>query len=193
MNWFLPITLHGKFLSLEPLTPNHAELMFLHFEDRVTEYLARGGETIASVAALRQHLDELIAIPNRLNWAVVLTNGDVAGRISFSEINIKNNWLEIGTMLMPKFWGSAANPESKLLLMARAFEILGVNRVQFKVDSRNQRSKAAMQKLGAVEEGTLRQFQVRADGFVRDSIMFSVLKNEWPSVRENLKTKLDKM
>jgi N-acetyltransferase len=83
-----------------------------------------------------------------------------------------------------------ANPEGKLLLMTRAFEVLQVNRVQFKVDVRNERSQGSMAKMGAVREGVLRQYQIRADGFVRDSVMYSVLRSEWLEVKQKLKARV---
>ncbi len=192
MNLFEPVTLIGKRIRLEPLNLNlHAAPMFEHFEPRVIEFLARGGEPVRTAIDLRDHLEMLNALPKRLNWAVVmLETAAVAGRISFSEINESHRWIEIGTMLMPRFWGGPANPEAKLLLMTRAFEVLGVNRVQFKVDTRNERSQKAMEKLGAVREGVLRQYQIRADGFARDSVMFSVLRSEWPTIKARLDSRL---
>lgn len=192
MNYFEPVTLEGKHIRLEPLQPNlHATPMFEHFEPRVTEYLSRGGQPVQTAADLQAHLESINSLPKRINWAVrMLETNAVAGRISFSEINENNKWVEIGTMLMPVFWGSVANPEGKLLLMARAFEVLHVNRVQFKVDVRNERSQGSMAKIGAVREGVLRQYQIRADGFMRDSVMYSVLKNEWLEVRQKLEARI---
>ena len=194
MNWLEPVTLQGKFIRLEPLDPaQHAAGMFEHFDASVMEYLSRG-KLIESADDFQAHLTELIAIPNRINWAVrVLENQSVAGRISYSEVKPSDGWLEIGTMLMPAFWGGPANPEGKLLLMTRAFEVLGASRVQFKVDERNARSQAAMLKLGAVREGVLRKYQRRPDGFVRNSVMFSVLDTEWPNVKRNLEDRIGKL
>ena len=191
MDWLEPITLTGTHVQLEPLDPGaHAAPMFAHFDARVTDYLSRG-KPIATVDELRDHLASINALPNRRNWAVrMLATDQIAGRISYAEIKQADKWIEIGTMLMPAFWGGAANPESKLLLMTRAFETLGVNRVQFKVDARNARSQGSMDKLGAVREGVLRQYQIRPDGFVRDSVMYSVIKDEWPAIKAQLQTRL---
>ncbi len=191
MNWLEPVTLQGKFIRLEPLDPaRHAKPMFEHFDADVMTYLSRG-KTIETVNDFEAHLTELVGIPNRINWAVRVLEGDsVAGRISYSEVKPSDGWLEIGTMLSKPFWGGAANPEGKLLLMTRAFEVLGASRVQFKVDGRNARSQAAMLKLGAVREGVLRKYQRRPDGFVRDSVMFSVLDTEWPDVKRNLEERV---
>ena len=137
--------------------------------------MSRGGPAENTPEEWAAYIERLNALPNRINFAV-LVGGEVAGRISYSEVRPSDLWVEIGTMLTPPFQGTAANPEAKLLLMTRAFEDLGANRVQFKVDERNARSLRALERLGAVREGTLRQFQVRPDGFARSSVMFSVLQ-----------------
>jgi N-acetyltransferase len=193
MNWLEPVTLEGDFICLEPLNPPlHAASMFESFDSQSTDFLSRG-ESIQSVEDLQRHLEGINAIPNRLNWAIcVLESNRIAGRISFSEVKQSDGWLEVGTMLTSPFFGGPCNPEGKLLLMTRAFEHLGAVRVQFKVDSRNERSQAAMIKLGATREGVLRKYQRRPDGFLRDSVMFSVLADEWPGVKHNLEISLEK-
>jgi N-acetyltransferase len=191
MNYLETLTLTGQRIRLEPLDPpRHAPAMFEHFEPRVMEFMGRGS-VMESAAQLETHLESLNAIANRINWAVIaISSGVVAGRISYSETKPDDQWLEVGTLLMPAFWGGASNPESKLLLMTRAFDVLNVNRVQFKVDSRNERSQAAMQKLGAVREGVLRDCLVRSDGYVRSSVVYSVLKNEWGAVKVKLEARV---
>lgn len=193
MNYLEPSKLTGHHVRLEPLQPSlHAPPMFQHFEPRVMDFMGKGSE-MSSAAQLEAYLESLNAIPNRINWAVIiLESGAVAGRISYSELKEADKWVEIGTLLMPTFWGGAANPEGKLLLMTRAFEVLGVNRVQFKVDSRNERSQAAMAKLGALREGVLRDCLVRSDGYVRSSVVYSVLKNEWAAVKATLEARVFK-
>jgi N-acetyltransferase len=193
MNWLEPVTLEGKFIRLEPLNPEfHAPSMFEGFDSQSTDFLSRG-ENIQTVEDLQRHLEGINAIPNRLNWAVRhLEKNQVAGRISFSEVKQSDGWLEVGTMLTSGFFGGPCNPEGKLLLMTRAFEHLGAVRVQFKVDSRNERSQAAMLKLGATREGVLRKYQRRPDGFLRDSVIFSVLADEWPDVKRKLEIRLEK-
>lgn len=193
MNWLEPVTLEGKFVRLEPLNPElHATSMFEGLDAQSKDFLSRG-ESIQTVEDLQRHLEGINAIPNRLNWAIcVLEKNQIAGRISFSEVKQSDAWLEVGTMLTSAFFGGPCNPEGKLLLMTRAFEHLGANRVQFKVDSRNERSQAAMLKLGATLEGVLRKYQRRPDGFLRDSVIFSVLADEWPDVKRNLEIRLEK-
>ncbi|AWN23790.1 N-acetyltransferase [Deinococcus irradiatisoli] len=188
--WFDAPPLSGTFVRLEALTPAHAPDLARHATDATVAFLSRGGPAANTVSEWAEYIERLNAIPNRVNFAVWL-GGEVAGRISYSEARPSDLWVEIGTMLTPPFQGTAANPEAKLLLLARAFEVLGAGRVQFKVDSRNARSLRALEKLGAVREGTLRQYQVRPDGYARDSVVFSVLSSEWPAVREALIRRLD--
>lgn len=185
-DWLLAPTLQGRTLRLEALSEAHAEGLLRHLDEDTTRYLSRGAPAEMTVDGIAGYLRALNALPNRVNWAVVTPSGDVAGRISFSEVRPADRWVEIGTMLTAPFRGTTVNPEAKLLLLERAFEVLGANRVHFKVDSRNERSLRAMAKLGAVREGTLRRYQVRPDGFARDSVMFSILADEWPTVREGL-------
>ena len=85
---------------------------------------------------------------------------------------------------------AAAKAVLAQVLLERAFGTLGAGRVQFKVDARNARSLRALDKLGAVREGTLRQYQVRPDGYARDSVVYSVLRAEWPGVRAGLRARL---
>lgn len=153
--------------------------------------LSRGGPSEATPAAWAEYIGRLNALPQRINFAVRrVESGVTVGRISYSEIRWADRWVEVGTMLLPAAQGGAVNPEAKLLLMARAFEVLGAGRVQFKVDARNARSLRAMHKLGAVQEGTLRQYQVVSGGYARDSVVFSVLRSEWPAVRAGLKARV---
>ncbi|QFP77526.1 GNAT family N-acetyltransferase [Deinococcus sp. AJ005] len=191
IEWFQTPTLRGRHIFLEGLDESHAADLCAGADDETVRLLARGGPAEATPDAWANYIGRLNALPNRINFAVCLRESGVCvGRISYSEIRWADRWAEIGTMLLPAAQGTAVNPEAKLLLMARAFEVLGAGRVQFKVDSRNARSIRAMQKLGAEEEGTLRQYQVVPDGFARDSVVFSVLRGEWPAVKAGLETRV---
>ena len=187
--WLQAPSLPGRFISLEALTEAHAADLLAGADEQTVQFLSRGGPTAPTVDAWAEYITRLNDLPDRVNWAV-LRGGVAVGRISYSEVNPADRWVEIGTMLLPAAQGTQANPEGKLLLMTRAFEVLGAGRVHFKVDARNERSRAAMHKLGAVEEGTLRQYQVRPDGFARDSVVFSVLRDEWPAVKAGLQARL---
>lgn len=189
--WLRTPVLTGRIITLEALRAEHAVDLSSGADADTLRFLARGGPEDASAEAWASYITRLNALPNRVNFAVRLNDsGKVVGRISYSEIKVADRWAEIGTMLLPAAQGTAVNPESKLLMMTRAFEGLGAGRVQFKVDVRNTRSLRAMEKLGAVREGTLRQYQLLPDGLARDSVVFSVLRAEWPGVRAGLETRV---
>jgi RimJ/RimL family protein N-acetyltransferase len=117
----------------------------------------------------------------------VLPEGAVVGWSSYLEVSPADARLEIGnTAYTPAVWGTAVNPEAKLLLLGYAFEGLSMGRVQLKTDIRNVRSQRAIAGLGATYEGTLRRYQRRADGTVRDTVLFSITAEDWPDVRRSL-------
>ena len=120
-----------------------------------------------------------------------LAAGEVVGTSSYLDIVVSDERLEIGsTVYRPEAWGTWVNPAAKLLLLEYAFESLQVGRVQLKTDIRNLRSQAAISKLGARQEGVLRRYQRRADGSMRDTVMFSILADEWPKARQALHERL---
>jgi RimJ/RimL family protein N-acetyltransferase len=125
-------------------------------------------------------------------WAVrIAGSGVLVGSTRCTHIEPHHRRLEIGhTWYAPSVWGGPVNPACKLALMRYAFETLGFNRVELKTDNRNLRSQAAIAKLGAVREGVLRAHMVRSDGSLRDSVYFSVVKDEWPTVRAGLRARL---
>jgi N-acetyltransferase len=189
--WISPTTLKGRFVRLEPLTQSHADAMREHYDPIVETFMSRGAPKDTSLAAMEAYIDMLNSEPNRINFAICIQNStDIAGRISYSEIRAAHKSLEIGTMIVPKFQGGFCNPESKLLMLEHAFAVLGAIRVQFKADARNERSLRALEKLGATREGVLRKYQTRPDGFVRDSVVFSILDSEWTTVKANLEERI---
>jgi N-acetyltransferase len=118
-------------------------------------------------------------------------DGRVVGTSAYLEVSPPDARLEIGsTGYCPDVWASAVNPATKLLLLGLAFEQLDVGRVQLKTDVRNLRSQQAIARLGATYEGVLRRYQRRADGTVRDTVLFSVTAEQWPEVRDGLRARL---
>lgn len=118
-------------------------------------------------------------------------SGAVLGTTSYLDIVAADARLEIGaTAYAPATWGTAVNPESKLLLLRHAFDVLGAGRVQLKTDIRNERAQRAIQGIGATFEGVLRRYQRRADGTIRDTVLFSITAEDWPWVREHLEQRL---
>ncbi|MGW4247014.1 GNAT family N-acetyltransferase [Nocardia sp. NPDC004722] len=117
--------------------------------------------------------------------------GEIVGVTAYLDVRPRDAALEIGfTAYSPAVWGTAANPEAKLLLLEYAFETLGVGRVQLKTDVRNHRSQQAIARLGAKYEGTLRRQFRRGDGTVRDSVLFSITVEDWPEVHDRLTRRL---
>ncbi len=120
-----------------------------------------------------------------------LPSGAVVGMSSYLDVSEGDARLEIGaTAYAPEVWGSGVNPETKLLLLGYAFETLGAGRVNLVTDARNARSQRAIARLGARYEGTMRRHKRRADGTVRDTVLFSVIAEEWPGVRAGLEARV---
>jgi RimJ/RimL family protein N-acetyltransferase len=123
-----------------------------------------------------------------------LKAGAVVGTSSYLEVSPRDARLEIGfTAYTPAAWAGVVNPETKLLLLGYAFETLNAGRVQLKTDVRNARSQQAIARLGAQYEGILRRYQRRADDTVRDTVLFSMLADEWPAARDGLVARLDEL
>lgn len=125
----------------------------------------------------------------RWMW-IVRKEGAVVGTTSYLDVVPADERLEIGfTLYRPQDWATDVNPACKFLLMEWAFDH-GFGRVQLKTDILNERSQTAISRLGAVREGVLRRYQRRQDASMRDTVMFSVIRDEWPAVREGLLARL---
>lgn len=186
-----PVRLEGRMLRLEPLSPDHAPGLWPHAGPEVFRWLAdlpRDG----SYEAFRDWLGEILRRPASLTFAMILAaTGELAGVSGYLEIRPEHQGLEVGrTWIGKAHQGSRVNPESKLLLLRHAFETLGAIRVQLKTDLRNIHSQRAIEKLGAVREGVLRRYQIRSNGEVRDTVVYSVLAGEWPAVKARLEARL---
>ncbi|BDG24756.1 GNAT family N-acetyltransferase [Thermus thermophilus] len=186
--WALPERFEGRHVRLEPLALAHLPAFLRHYDPEVYRFLSRA-PVAPTEEALRAHLEGLLGEPGRVNWAI-LFGKEVAGRISVIAPEPEHAKLELGTMLFKPFWGSPANKEAKYLLLRHAFEVLRAERVQFKVDLRNERSQRALEALGAVREGVLRKNRRLPDGAFRDDVVYSVLKEEWPGVKARLEARL---
>lgn len=121
----------------------------------------------------------------------VAASGELAGITTYYDIDPAQRALAIGwTWIARPYWASGLNAESKLLLLERAFDVLGAVRVVWHVDIRNARSQAAVSKLGAVREGVLRKHKLRPDGTWRDTVLFAMTDDEWPVNRERLRERV---
>lgn len=186
-----PVLLEGRILRLEPLSLDHAPGLWPHAGPEVFHWMAdlpRDG----SFAAFRDWIGLTMSRPASLTFAMILVEtGEPVGASGYLDIRPDHRGIEIGrTWIGKAHQGSRVNPESKLLLLRHAFETLGAIRVQFKTDLRNLHSQRAIEKLGAVREGVLRRYQIRSNGEVRDTVMYSVLAGEWPDVKARLEARL---
>jgi RimJ/RimL family protein N-acetyltransferase len=124
-------------------------------------------------------------------YAVRLCDGTLVGTTSLLQADVTDEKIHIGaTLYAREYWGSAVNPEAKLLLLTECFEACGYGRVWLQTDLLNTRSQAAIAKLGAVREGVARRDRRREDGTFRDTVSFSILAPEWPAVRDGLRARL---
>ncbi len=186
-SWVQPVSLVGRLVRLDPMTVADAEALFAAGDAELFRFIPhRAAEW--SLEAFRQYLVELMAIPDRVMLTTRLVASDEAiGSSGFLEIRPEHRGLEIGhTWIARAHQGGAANPEMKLLMLRHAFESLGALRVQLRADGRNTHSQRAIEKLGAVREGVLRQHIVMPDGYVRDTVMYSIVEAEWPKVKHGL-------
>jgi RimJ/RimL family protein N-acetyltransferase len=199
-----PRVLQGKHIALEPLTENH--LADLWPALGVPEVFAGGyGRGPAGLPADEASFVEwmragYLGYADRMPWAVRLSSGSGAeagpdagrlvgvstlGDLDESNANAHAGW----TAYDPTVWGTAVNPETKLLLLSFAFDN-GYNRVRLQADSINDRSRAAILKLGATFEGIERKHLLRADGSWRDTAVYSIIDTDWPAVKAGLLARL---
>ena len=183
------MTLRGSGVVLEPMRADHAEaLAAIGLEPELWRWIPSAVTTLDDMRAyVAKALDEQrrgVSLP-----FVIIAHGAVAGSTRYGNIDLDNRRLEIGwTWVAPAYQRTAVNTEAKLLLLTHAFEQLRVNRVELKTDALNQKSRTAIARLGAVEEGTFRKHIVTASGRVRDTVYYSIIDTEWPTVKRRLET-----
>ncbi|MFI1012467.1 GNAT family N-acetyltransferase [Streptomyces sp. NPDC020965] len=186
-----PTVLTGEHIRLEPLTMAHLPDLFAAGGGDEEIWRWQGGPTPYTEDALGVKLREVLDEAERgvyVPFAVVhRATGRAIGWTSYLDIDAADERLEIGwTWYGRDHWRTAVNTETKLLLLTHAFDELGMGRVQLKTDHLNERSQAAIARIGARREGVLRRHRRRPDGSWRDSVYFSVLAEEWPSVKTRL-------
>ena len=189
-----PVTLAGKWLTLEPLEERHAPDLFATMQsEEVCRYLSWPPPTaLEETLTLIRQARELMAQRQSIVFAQIWNaTGRAIGSTRLLDVRPADRQVEIGsTFLARAYWRTPANTESKLLFLTYCFERLGCVRVALKTDGRNIRSQEAIARLGAVREGVLRRhMQVR--GYQRDTVYFSILDDEWPAVKARLQARLD--
>ncbi len=197
LNKIEPVTLIGRLIRLEPISESHvADLASMGLDPDIWRLMRYGEMRSADdIRAWVLHLLELEKRGTDLPFAVIHHELNRAiGATRFLNIDPANDSLEIGgTWYAKEFQGTGVNPEAKYLLLRHAFETLDCRRVQFKADARNLRSQKAIERLGAVKEGVLRQHMVLPDGTVRDSVFYSILAQEWPQVKSDLERRINQL
>lgn len=189
-----PATLEGRHVRLEPMREDHADgLVAASVGHGLFRYFPY---EIDREDLLRNYVKLCVAAPSSALIAFATldrASGVVVGSTSFLAIDAFHKRLEIGaTWLTPAYQRTRANTEAKYLQLRHCFEVSSANRVEFKTDSRNEKSRAALARLGAVEEGTFRSHLVMPDGALRDSVYFSVIAPEWPVLKRRLEAKLER-
>jgi RimJ/RimL family protein N-acetyltransferase len=181
-----PVVLTGKKVQLIPLESRHSE--GLHEAGRYPEIWTVTQGRIHSLEDAREYVSNALGQENTFPFVIMDKESQkIVGSTRCYDISVPNKGLEIGsTWLTPAMWRTSVNTECKYLLLKHCFETLGAIRVQLKTDSRNIRSQRAIERLGAVKEGVLRNHKILPDGYVRDSVYYSIIDSEWPKVKLRL-------
>jgi N-acetyltransferase len=197
LNIVTPVTLTGSVVRLEPIRHEHAELFWEVAQNDLDDIF----RWIPYRMQTREDFQQLVAKAfqeQERGESVVFTSvesdsGRVIGSTRFMNIDRNNRRVEIGsTWIAPAWQRTAVNTEAKYLMLRHAFEVWGCFRVELKTDALNWKSRNAILRLGAKEEGALRRHVVTWTGRVRDSVYFGILDSEWPEVKTRLEEKLRK-
>lgn len=196
-----PVTLTGTHVVLEPLSHDH--------HDGLVDAV-RDGElwnlfytTVPSPEGMRAEIERRLRLQEEGSMLPFVTRlrdretgepGRVIGMTTYMDIDRGTPRLEIGyTWNAASSHGTGTNPDSKLLLLGHAFEVFGCVAVEFRTNWMNQQSREAIARLGAKQDGVLRSHTRTADGTLRDTVVFSIVESEWPSVRAGLRRRVDKV
>jgi RimJ/RimL family protein N-acetyltransferase len=188
-----PVTLQGEVVRLEPLSFDHLDgLTEVGLVPDLWRWMPERIETRGQMRALVEAALRAQGHGDQVPFAILEQgSGRVIGSTRYLSIVPEHRRIEIGyTWVAPAWQRTVVNTECKLLLLAHAFDQLGARRVEFKTDSLNEPSRAALRGIGAVEEGTMRNHMIAQDGRMRHSVYYSVIDSEWPAVRAALEAKL---
>jgi len=189
-----PVTLEGRHVRLEPLQRGHlAGLAAVGLDSELWRWIptqVRSTEEMAAyIETALEEQERGVSLPFAL---MEKATGRVIGSTRYGNIERAHRRVEIGWTWVARDWQrTAINTEAKYLLLRHAFETLGCNRVELKTDSLNERSRAAILRIGAREEGTFRNHMITSTGRVRHTVYFSIIDSEWPSVKTRLEAILN--
>ena len=193
-HWATTAALQGKYVSLEPLSLEHVAGL---------QEAARDGElwnlwftSVPHPESTLQYVEQALGLREQgkaMPFVVRDADGAIVGSTRYGNIDADHKRLEIGwTWYAERVQRTALNTEAKLLLLGNAFETLGAIAVEFRTNWFNQRSRTAIARLGAKQDGVLRNHMLMADGTRRDTVVFSILDSEWPAVKNNLQYQLQR-
>jgi RimJ/RimL family protein N-acetyltransferase len=195
MRFIEPITLTGTHASIEPLRREHEEALRRAAADGELWRLwytsvappEKMGEYIATALEMRDRLDAMPFVVREKS------SGEIVGCTRYFNVDAANRRLEIGhTWYSKRVQRGPINTECKLMLLTHAFEKLQCIAVEFRTHWFNHASRAAIERLGAKQDGVLRSHQVSADGSKRDTVVFSIIDGEWPAVKRHLRYQLER-
>jgi RimJ/RimL family protein N-acetyltransferase len=195
-NWVTPVTLTGKYVRLEPMSEAHVSgLAEIGAGQPFWDFMVYGN--LETKEDMQNWVREILSRAEKGTdlpfVAIHLASGRVAGATRYMNIVPKDRGLEIGgTWYGLDFQRTPVNTECKYLLLRHAFETLGCVRVQLKTDIRNERSQKAIERIGAVKEGILRNHMILPDGRVRDSVFYSIIDSEWSAVKKRFEEMLER-
>ncbi|MDQ4492013.1 GNAT family protein [Sinomonas sp. ASV486] len=193
MSFVEPVILRGRLVTLEPLSSDHCEAL----EDAV-----RDGDlwnlwytSVPRPEDMAAEIDRRLALQSAGSMLPFATrrvsDGRIIGMTTYMNVDAVNRRVEIGsTWNALSAQGTGTNPESKLLLLRHAFETLGCIAVEFRTHWMNRQSRAAIERLGAKQDGVLRSHQLMPDGSLRDTVVYSIVASEWPMVRNGLELRV---
>jgi RimJ/RimL family protein N-acetyltransferase len=188
-----PVILEGRYVRLEPLSAEHNEaLAEIGLDEDLWKWIPTPVRTLEEMSAYVQTALGEQANGSALPFALIeRASGGTIGSTRYGNIERAHYRLEIGWTWVARQWQrSAINTEAKYLLLRHAFETLKCIRVELKTDSLNDRSRTAILRIGAREEGTFRNHMITASGRIRHTVYFSILDSEWPDVKARLESKL---
>ncbi|WP_422770731.1 bifunctional pyridoxamine 5'-phosphate oxidase family protein/GNAT family N-acetyltransferase [Plantactinospora sp. WMMC1484] len=192
--WYSPAPMAGDHVRLEPLAESHVDGLYAATRDsEVWPHLSTARpEDPAGMAAIVGMALDAHRRGERVPWAQLdAVTGEVVGTTSYYEINPVHRAVAIGhTFLGRRWWRTGVNTEAKLLLLGRAFDVLGAERVVWHTDIRNERSQRAIARLGATREAVLRRHRQRPDGSWRDTVQYAMIADEWPKAQVRLRERL---
>jgi N-acetyltransferase len=193
MAWLEPVVLRGAHARLEPLSKNH--------RDGLTEAVHDGElwklwyTSVPSPEGMGKEIDRRLGLQASgamLPWTVFDAEGRIAGMTTYMNVDAPNRRVEIGsTWYAKRVQRSAVNTQCKLLLLTHAFEKLGCIAVEFRTHFFNHQSRRGIERLGAKQDGILRNHQIAPNGTLRDTVVYSIIAGEWPTVRAHLEYQLN--